>query len=149
MKSILLLIIIPFLSLNAQDEFIKKLFPGKWKMDFDKAEVYEQWVLENETELVGTSFYINGEKKIISETLYLKKFADQWGYVALPKNQEITLFRLVEYSSNKFIFENKEHDFPQKLIYEFHPDGKLNVSIEGNINGELNRKEFSFTLTEE
>jgi hypothetical protein len=54
MKSVLLLILVPYLCLNAQDELIKKLFPGKWKMNFDKANIYEEWVLENDTELIGT-----------------------------------------------------------------------------------------------
>ena len=149
MKSILLLVLVPFLSLNAQDELIKKLFPGKWKMDFDKASIYEEWVLENETELIGTSFSLDTEKKIISEIIYLKKFGDQWAYIALPRNQDITLFKLVEYSSDKFVFENIEHDFPQRIIYEFLTGGKLNASIEENINGKFTRKEFPYLLIKE
>ena len=89
------------------------------------------------------------ELKIISENLFLKRFADQWAYVAVPKNQKIALFAIVEYSPKKITFENKEHDFPQRIIYEFHKCGKLTAAIEGNVNGKCKRTEFSFVLVEE
>jgi hypothetical protein len=148
-KILVLVVFTSIVNLYGQDESIKNLFPGTWKMDFDKSEVYEEWEVLSETELFGKSYSKKDEVQIISENLYLKKFADQWTYVAVPNGQNITLFTLIEYSSKKFVFENKEHDFPQRIIYEFHKDGKLTAAIEGDVNGELKRKEFSFILVEE
>ncbi len=144
----------------SQDESILRLFPGKWKMeqvegksgdDHSKLEIFEEWKIVNGSELIGISYTINliNDEKYISENLYLKKFTDQWAYVAIPKNQVITLFPLVDFTNHKFIFENKEHDFPQKIIYEFHKDGKLTAAIEGNVNDEFKRLEFSFSIVEE
>lgn len=149
MKAVLLIILFTTLNLFAQDDAIKKLFPGKWKMDIENAEVYEEWELLSENELAGKSYSVKDGIKIINENLYLKKFADQWAYVAVPKNQNIALFAIIEYSAKKITFENKEHDFPQKIIYEFHKGGKLTAAIEGNVNGEFRRTEFSFVLVEE
>lgn len=149
MKTYLIILISFSINLFAQDETIHKLFPGKWKMEIENAEVYEEWEMLSETELVGKSYNIKNEVQIISENLYFKKFADQWTYVAVPEGQSIALFALIEYSPKKFVFENKEHDFPQRIIYEFHKDGKLTAAIEGDVNGELKRKEFSFILVEE
>jgi Domain of unknown function (DUF6265) len=143
MKIIPLLIFFT-ISIFAQDESIIKLFPGKWKMNSDKMEYYEDWELVNETELVGIGFSIEEGDSILSEQLYLKKFAEQWAYVAIPDNQAITLFALQEFSQNKFSFENKEHDFPQRIIYEFKGDDQLEVAIEGVIDGELMKRDFSF-----
>ena len=140
MKIFLIILFSISVNLFAQDDIILKLFPGKWKMDFDKAEVYEKWELVNETELAGKSYSIKDEVQIISENLYIKKFAGQWAYIAVPEGQNITLFALVEYSTKKFVFENKEHDFPQRIIYEFHKDGKLTAAIDGEVDGEIKRK---------
>jgi hypothetical protein len=118
-------------------------------MEMEKLEIYEEWELLSETELVGKNYFIKDSLLTIGEKLYLKKFANQWAYVAIPKNQYITLFALVENTTKKFVFENKEHDFPQKIIYEFHKDGKLTTAIEGEENGEFKLKEFSFILVEE
>ncbi|MBT8383977.1 MAG: hypothetical protein KJO59_16695 [Ignavibacteria bacterium] len=149
MKTLLAAMLISIMILYAQDDAIKELFLGILKMDIENAEIYEEWQIVNDTELRGTSYrIINGQNKL-SENLYIKKFADQWAYIAAPKNQDIALFALVEYSPKKFSFENKEHDFPQRIIYEFHKDGRLTSAIEGNMNGEFKRKEFSFVLVEE
>ena len=133
-----------FSNILAQDDLITKLFPGTWKMISDKIEYYEEWRLINGSELIGIGFSIEQGDTVLSEELYVKKFADTWAYVALPVNQTITLFALSEYSESKFIFENEEHDYPQKIIYEFTADGKLNAATEGIIEGELMRRDFSF-----
>jgi len=149
MKLIIFLGLISIVSLNAQDESILKLFQGKWKMDKANTEIYEEWVVVNDNELIGKSYSIEDGTEIISETLYLKKFGDQWAYVAIPSEQSITLFALKENTSKIFTFENKEHDFPQRIIYEFHKGGKLTAAIEGTVNGEIKRREFSFTILAE
>lgn len=146
MKIFFLLLFVP--SLYAQDDSLLKLFPGKWKMISDKIEYYEEWKIVNEYELTGIGFSIEEGDTVSSEKLYLKKFEDTWAYIALPVNQTITLFALTEYSESKFIFENKEHDYPQRIIYEFTADGQLNAATEGIIEGELMRRDFSFIRIE-
>ena len=137
-----------FSNILAQDDLITKLFPGTWKMISDKIEYYEEWRLINGSELIGIGFSIEEGDTVLSEELYLKKFSEQWAYVALPVSQTITLFALSEYSANKFIFENKEHDYPQKIIYEFTADGKLNAATEGIIEGQLMKRDFNFIRIE-
>ena len=149
MKILLVAILVSIANLYAQDDSIIMLFPGLWKMEIENAEIYEEWQLVNKNELIGTSYSLENGIKIINENLWIKKFADQWAYIAKPSNQNITLFALIEQSPKKLLFENEEHDFPQRIIYEFHKDGKLTAAIEGNVNGGLKRKEFSFILAEE
>lgn len=147
MKIILFCMLFTALTI-AQQDAILKLFPGKWKMETDKSKIYEEWKVVNQNELIGKSYSVDNGVEAISEILYLKKFGDQWAYVAVPEGQNISLFALVKYTSKKLIFENKEHDFPQQISYEFHKDGKLTAAIEGNLNGEFKRKEFSFEFVE-
>jgi hypothetical protein len=80
----------------SQDESIKKLFSGKWKMISDRIEYYEEWKYINESEFSSTGFSIEDGDTVLSERIYLKKFADIWAYIALPLNQSITLFALTE-----------------------------------------------------
>ena len=147
MKIIILLVLFAT-NIFAQDDSIIKLFPGKWKMEIENVEVYEEWELVNENELVGISYSMKDGVKNINESLYLKKFADQWAYVAVPKNQNMALFTLIAHSPKKLLFENKEHDFPQNISYEFHKGGRMTAAIEGDVNGETKRQEFSFKLVE-
>ena len=149
MKILLAAILISITNIYAQDDSIIMLFPGLWKMEIENAEIYEEWQLVNKNELIGTSYSLENGIKIINENLWIKKFMDKWAYIAVTANEEITLFPLVEHSPKKLIFENKEHDFPQRIIYEFHKDGKLTAALEGNVNGGLKRKEFSFILVDD
>jgi hypothetical protein len=55
---------------------------------------------------------------------------------------------LINSEENKFIFENKEHDFPQRIIYHFTSEKILNASIEGEAGGTLKRKEFLFNKSD-
>lgn len=146
MKYTLLIILFAFVSSFAQDESIKKMFEGKWKMDSDKSEIYEEWSIVNDNEIIGSSYIVKAGEKIISENIYIKKFAGYWTYIGIPEGQVPTLFTLIENTGSKFVFENIEHDYPQRVIYEFHNDSKLTAAIEGEINNELKRKEFHFTL---
>jgi hypothetical protein len=42
---------------------------------------------------------------------------DGWvGFVASPSGQETARFKLVSMNASKVIFENPEHDFPQRII---------------------------------
>lgn len=143
-KQILFFILLPVLFIYTQEQEIKKLFPGKWKLNVNNSEVYEEWIMESETELTGKSYSINNGEQDIGEVLFLKKYAGTWAYVAIPEGQNITLFKLINYSSNEFVFENEEHDFPQRIIYEFSDDDKLSVAIEGIVNGKMKRKEFNY-----
>ena len=67
MKTFILLTLFA-VSITAQDDSIIKLFPGKWKLDTERAELYEEWKFINNTELAGKSYGIeNGEQIIVEE----------------------------------------------------------------------------------
>lgn len=132
------------LNLFAQDDAFLKQFSGKWKLETENAEVYEEWSIVEDTELVGSSYYFENDEKKILENLYIKKFTDQWAYVALPEGQIITLFALKEHTPDKFTFENSEHDFPQKIVYHFLSENKIEVKLEGVKEGKEKSMELTF-----
>jgi hypothetical protein len=144
MKTIFIIFLFSFISVHSQDKSILELFPGKWKLVADNIELYEEWKNLSKTELTGMSFSIAEGQEVIAEELYIKKFGNQWAYISVPVGQFITLFALTSFSEGMFVFENKEHDFPQRIIYEFHEEGKLTASIEGNLKGEFKRKDYFF-----
>jgi len=139
-KIILSLLIVPFF-IQAQTADFKWLV-GKWQIQSDKTEMYEEWQRDG-NRFKGESYSINNGGKKVSEILYLEKFADQWAYIALPVKQNITLFALIDMSGKTFSFENKEHDFPQKITYILQDSVTLNVTVGGDKNGAFK----SFTLT--
>lgn len=44
----------------------------------------------------------------------------------------------------KVVFENREHDFPQRIIYWLDDDGSLRARIEGTIGGQSRSQEWKW-----
>ena len=56
-------------------------------------------------------------------------------YIAQPQGRSETLFTLLPGVSGELVFENPEHDFPQRVIYRQEPAGRLRARIEGHREG--------------
>jgi hypothetical protein len=52
-------------------------------------------------------------------------------------------FKLVKVNPSQAIFENPQHDFPQRIVYQRLIDGSLYASLEGVENGKPKRIEFA------
>ena len=63
-------------------------------------------------------------------------------YVALPSGQKEATFALKHSSTTDVIFENPEHDFPQRVIYRSLPGDRLAARIEGILKGVPRAKDF-------
>jgi len=131
------LVIFPILNYAQTENFT--WLEGKWQVKTDKAEMYEVWQKDGRR-LKGEGYSVKDGQKMLNETLYLENFDGQWAYIALPKGQIITLFRLIQADKNNYIFENKEHDFPQRIHYNFDGQKSIHVIVEGS------DKKFELTL---
>ncbi len=79
--------------------------------------------------------------KILSWEFLRIETAEVPSYVALPGGTRTVVFRLVSNSANEAVFENAEHDFPQRITYQ-RRDDVLHVSI-SSMDG---AKKMSWTM---
>lgn len=56
--------------------------------------------------------------------------------VTIPPKKEPVLFKLVQGDDHNAIFENREHDFPQRISYMLQTNNSLKVRLEGIEKGE-------------
>ena len=52
-------------------------------------------------------------------------------YVSMPGGKAPTSFCAVEVGERRVVFENREHDFPQRILYWLDGEGRLHARIEG------------------
>jgi len=52
-------------------------------------------------------------------------------YFASPRSAPPTPFKLIEAGEKRAVFENKDHDFPQRILYWVDAKGALHARIEG------------------
>jgi hypothetical protein len=53
-------------------------------------------------------------------------------YFASPGGEPATPFRMVESKGKRVVFENRQHDFPKRILYWLDADGSLHARIEGD-----------------
>ncbi len=69
-------------------------------------------------------------------------------YVAQPGGRPGTEFTLRKLQGTEVVFENPDHDFPQRIIYRIDEEGRLIARIEGRIGGSLRFKEWTYERDE-
>ncbi|MBX3294116.1 MAG: hypothetical protein KF762_00140 [Acidobacteria bacterium] len=120
---------------------------GCWEINDTAREriVQEQWMKPAGGVMLGMARTIRAGRLVNWEfTRLIEKDGDVF-YVAKPsQNAAETFFKLVKSSSNEAVFENPEHDFPQRIIYRRSGD-KLTARIEGTNNGKPAAMDYPFT----
>lgn len=118
---------------------------GRWEGSSGKSNTTEVWVKNNDSTLYASSYTIRDTDTIISENMVLDQRADSLYLVITAKNQNdnkpIT-FTLTGFAANKYIFENPEHDFPTRIIYNKINDDSLLAEVSGPIDGKTTILEF-------
>lgn len=82
---------------------------------------------------------------LFKETLKIELVEGVPYYVAtVPSNPGPVLFKLVEADATHCIFENTDHDFPQRIEYTLQTNSTLFVKLEGVENGTPKSESLSF-----
>ncbi len=120
---------------------------GCWKGQLGKNTYYESWKPTNHGTLEGSAAVVNPQgKTILTEVLRIDKMGSHVVYIAAVKENPPVLFTLIETSeeNNKpgWVFENKEHDFPRRIIYIRESSDSLVAYVDGVINGKEEKEEF-------
>lgn len=103
----------------------------------------EQWTRPAGDTLLGTSRTVRGGRTVAWEFVRIERLADgRLAYVALPSNQREATFPLREAGERSVVFENPEHDFPQRVLYALGDDGLLHARIEGEVRGQARAVDF-------
>ena len=69
-------------------------------------------------------------------------------FIAMPNARNETPFPMKSIEGKKVVFENLEHDYPQRIIYWQDKPGTLSARTEGTLNGKPESEEFSWTKSE-
>lgn len=101
---------------------------GTW-VDAEAGHV-EEWQVSAGNYL-GKGYTIEGDDTLFTEYLRIAGH-DSWTYYARVEEQndgrEIP-FRLVNNDPDKLIFENMNHDFPNRIIYQKKSENSLEVTV--------------------
>ena len=116
---------------------------GCWASDSSEHGTEEHWMAPVANMMLGMSRTIKGGRT--AEYEFMRIAVGESGkvfYVATPSGQATASFELIRSGAREVVFENKTHDFPQRIMYRRDGD-RLLASIEGRINGHDKSIQFS------
>jgi len=93
--------------------------------------------------MLGMSRTVRNSRTVAYEYMQIRQSDDgRIEYTAMPSGQPAASFAMVGLSDSEVIFENLDHDFPQRIIYRLQKDGNLEASIEGDVDGQARTVAF-------
>lgn len=137
-----------FTSLLKQDEFLRlDVLVGLWRMETSKGPLFERWERFDEVTLAGESFRISEDDTIRLESIRLVSRPEGIFYIPIVENQndgQPVSFKLISSDDNRFVFENRQHDFPQRIIYSIVTKDSIVARIEGISKGKVASSDFYY-----
>ena len=116
---------------------------GTWAHEKDGVTVRETWLAPKDGVMAGVGQTNRPGRKPFVE--YVKISAEPAGatFTATLPGQPPTPFVLLPGKDGEAVFENKAHDYPQRVIYRRCGED-LCAAVEGVVKGKLQREEWRY-----
>lgn len=141
-KNCCALLLLPFfVSCGSETASLEDLstFVGTWRLDEEGRNYTETWVLDGDR-LDGSAVELVGTDTVFYEEMTVfERGEDGWVLgvtVADQNNSSTVFFRLLEFRKDYFQFENPNHDFPKRIIYEMKGSDRMEARVDGGEEGE-------------
>jgi len=106
--------------------------------------VEEQWMTPRGNTMMGMSRTVRGDSLVEFEQLRISEQGGKAVYHALPSGQQPSEFTANAVSDTMVVFENPQHDFPQRIIYRKRGTDSIVARIEGTMNGKSRGVDFPY-----
>jgi len=116
---------------------------GCWQSTGSPAVVEEQWMAPRGGTMIGMGRTVRDERTIEYELVVLKEQDGRLAYEAHPSGQPSAVFLSSEITDASVVFENAQHDFPQRVGYRRSESG-LAAWIEGTAKGQMRHIDFVY-----
>lgn len=117
---------------------------GTWTQTRGQSVVRETWLAPKDGAMGGVGQTSRPGKPAMIEFMRITAEPAGATFTAIVDGQPPTPFVLLPGKDGEAVFENKAHDFPQRVFYR-RCDEDLCAGIEGVVKGELKRQEWRYT----
>ncbi|HVT72046.1 MAG TPA: DUF6265 family protein [Lacunisphaera sp.] len=119
---------------------------GKWRMEVQGRIVDEEWMAPAAGVMLGMARTVVRGKETEHEFMQVREGpGGALFFVAQPSGQKEAAFQVKALTDTGVVFENTEHDFPQRISYTHRADDTILAAIEGvGPDGQAKRVEVSY-----
>lgn len=141
---LLILLLVPALASAAgADTDDLTWLTGCWELTTPKVTIEETWTRATGGTLLMMGRTLRGGRTVSDEFVRLSVVDGRLTYMARIGTPGMTPFPLLQRTADELIFENKAHDFPQRIIYRRSSTGLL-ARVEGEVKGKMRAQEFDY-----
>ena len=98
---------------------------GTWERKDGNKTTIEQWLPHAGTTMIGVSHTYSDTRTHFFEFIRIATHGGRIAYIVQPGGDPPTLFRAVEVTEGDVVFENPDHDYPQRIHYSKTDDGMI------------------------
>lgn len=115
---------------------------GCWEGRQGQSVIEEVWSKPAGGSMLGFGRTVKDGRTVAYEFMQVREENGSLTYMPQPQGGARVSFPLKNSLGAKMTFENKAHDFPQRVIYERKGQGMLLAAIEGTFKGKDEREEY-------
>jgi hypothetical protein len=117
---------------------------GCWERSAGSRLIEEQWMRPRAGLMLGVSRTVVGDSLREYEQVALFQRGGHLIYAATPARQAPAEFTSIAVSDSAVTFENRTHDFPQRVIYRRRGADSLIARVEGMRGGQLRGSDYPY-----
>jgi hypothetical protein len=131
---------------GAQSASVEQLawLQGCWEAVSPGQTIEEQWMPPRGHAMLGVSRTVRDDRLAAYELVVVREDGGRLAYEAHPSGQAAATFASRSLGESSVVFENPDHDFPQRVGYTRTGPDALLAWIEGTRNGQVRRVEFRY-----
>jgi Domain of unknown function (DUF6265) len=118
---------------------------GNWENKSPDGLLTENWKKVNDSTFSATSYFIKGKDTLHFEKIVLSQKGEKLTYSATvngQNNDKAIDFPSTSETATKLVFENPQHDYPQKITYTKGANNTLTAEVTGKLQGKLTTERF-------
>lgn len=147
---VLLLILLGLTACSGIEKPIARLqqLEGLWAVHNGPL-LFEEWKSVSDSALWGRSFSVNNADTFLIESMRFEKYQGKWRFYSRETDRMTateTVYELQHSDGGKWVFENSEINYPQRITFVFESDSVF-VAIRETLR-QTKRKEFRFSKIE-
>ena len=129
--------------LSAADIDQLAFMAGCWQGPFGDQVNQEMWMRPAAGTMLGTARNVNGIKTTFTEFALIHLDNGKLAMtVQLKLASEKTTFPMITLKPGEVVFENPQHDFPQRILYRSTGKNGLFAKVDGMMKGKQMAEEF-------
>ena len=142
---------LPVTAANAEPTDLDRLawLAGCWAVEGSETGSVEHWLSPAGGTMLGMVRTVKGGQTVGFEFLQIR--TNPHGkviYIAKPSGQAEATFEASSVEDDSVVFENPEHDFPQRIVYRLVSEGRLTARVEGEHSGVIRGFDVSMRRTQ-